>query len=414
MNTHTANTQTVPDMPSTDRVHQLEQTCATLQQELDETRRQLFQVNKVSSVGQMVATVAHELNNPLNGVLGFAQLMIKRAEDEKMRRDLQKIESEARRATKIVHTLLTFVREHSPERQQVNINDIISSMVEMREHHRMMNHIDLSLEMDAGLPETVAEAHQIGQVILNLISNAEQAIIGSKVKGDIHVSSALASDGDQPVIRITIKDSGPGMPPDVLSRIFDPFFTTKTTSEGTGLGLSICKQIIEEHEGTLTVDSREGAGATFVLDLPVIMDDEALTTTADEPSHSTESAPASRGLVIDDEMVVREFVEETFTSEGHQIDTVENGKQAFEAIKAHRYDFIICDLKMPEVNGQTFYDVVKNFDDRLSRRIIFITGDTASLETEEFVEGTGNYYMYKPFQLDDLIAMVNRVIMENP
>ena len=413
MNTHTDSTRTESVTRTEDRVQQLELTCDVLRRQLEEAKHQLQQVNKISSVGQMVATVAHELNNPLNGVLGFAQLMIKRTEDDKDRRDLQRIESEAKRATKIVNTLLTFVREHSPEQQMVNINDIMSSMVEMREHHRMMHHVDLVLEMDSALPETIAEAHQIGQVILNLVSNAEQAIIDSGTRGTIHVSSTLASDGTHPVIRITIQDTGPGMSPDVLLQIFEPFFTTRSNGDGTGLGLAICKQIAEDHNGTLSVDSREGFGTTFTLDLPVTIEEEGLPTTITVPAPSATSVPSSRGLVIDDEMVVREFVEETFTSEGHQIDTVENGRQAFEAIKNNKYDFIICDLKMPEVNGQTFYDVVKNFDNRLSNRIIFITGDTASLETEAFVEGTGNYYMYKPFQLDDLIAMVNRVILEN-
>lgn len=143
------------------------------------------------------------------------------------------------------------------------------------------------------------------------------------------------------------------------------------------------------------------------------MDAEPVEATAPTRRAETkEAVPPSRGLVIDDELVVREFVDETFTSEGHRIDAVANGKEAFEALKRSTYDFIICDLKMPEVNGQTFYDVVKSFDERLSRRIIFITGDTANMGTHKFFAETGNYYIYKPFQLDDLISLVNRVITE--
>lgn len=396
------------------RINELEANSQSLGRQLEETRRQLFQANKVSVIGQMVATVAHDLNNPLNGILGYSQLLMKRTSDTNVLSGLQKIEGEAQRATHIVQTLLQFVRDHKPEKQAVQINNIITDIVQLREHHRMINHIDVTLDLETDLPRTVVDPHHVGQAILNLVTNAEQAIIGTAARGAIRISTELSSDGRQPILRIRIRDNGPGIPPETLRRIFEPFFTTKGTGQGTGLGLTICQQIVEENQGRLSVDSQAGAGATFTIDLPVL-DEPIFDTIKPRKAEAPKPvAPPSRGLVIDDEVVVREFVDETFTSEGHQVDTVSNGREAFEALKRNKYDFIICDLRMPEVNGQTFYDVVKSFDERLSRRIIFITGDTANMNTHKFFEETGNHYIYKPFQLNDLIALVNRVILEQP
>jgi len=380
--TSPATVHQITDMAG--RINELEAVNQTLRRQLEEARLQLFQANKVSVVGQMVATVAHDLNNPLNGILGYSQLMIKRTTDETARTGLQKIESEAQRATHIVQTLLAFVRDHKPEKQSIQLNDIIAHMAELRAHHRMINHIDLSLGLESDLPMLIAEPHQIGQVVLNLLSNAEQAIAGSAVRGAIRITSEVSSDGRQPIVRIRIRDNGPGIATDLLPRIFEPFFTTKTAGQGTGLGLSICRQIVEEHEGRLSVESQTGNGATFTIDLPVTDEPHFAPSVPGPAKPSAPSVPPSRGLVIDDELVVREFVNETFTSEGHCIDAAANGREAFEALKCNHYDFIICDLRMPEVNGQTFYDLVKSFDERLSRRIIFITGDTANANTHRF------------------------------
>lgn len=422
MNTQTSNAHTIRDhLLSSDqqtddglreRVRHLEETCQTLRQQVETAKQQLLQTNKMAIVGEMMATVTHELNNPLNGVLGFAQLLMKYDVDDQVYNGLQKIESEAARAAQIVRKLLDFVRSHSPERQLVGVNQIITSMTEMRAHHRYTNNIDLSLDLDAGLPPTIAEPHQLGQMILNLVANAEQAVSGSPSTGGIRIKTAMFAREGQPVIRIVIQDGGPGMPDKVRDRIFDPFFTTKRTGEGTGLGLAICRQIVEEHDGRIDVKSKMGLGTTFTIELPVRQSDDAAPKTAPGSTTVRKEVRSAKGLVIDDELVVREFVEETLVSEGHEIDAVSDGKMAFDSIKKKDYDFIICDLKMPDVNGQTFYDVVKNYDKKLSRRIIFITGDTANLNTEQFFQETGNYYIYKPFQLTDLIDLVNCLLTE--
>jgi two-component system NtrC family sensor kinase len=394
------------------RINELEAACQALQRQLDETRGHLLQANKMSLVGQMVATVAHDLNNPLNGVLGFTELMRRRTTDQNMQRGLQRIETEARRAAKIVQSLLTFVRDHKPERQPVNLNDVVRSMTELHAHHRMINEVELTLDLDPRLPETIADPHQLGQAILNLITNAEQAIIDAALRGSIHISTSLFREEGRKVILLTVRDTGPGIPSDMLNRIFEPFFTTKPAGEGTGLGLYICRQIIQDHQGDLMVDSQMGIGTAFTITLPLVGGAADTAADLEEERVVPVEMPPAHGLVIDDEQTVREFVAEALVSLGHEMDMAANGREAFEALKKNQYDFIVCDLKMPEVNGQTFYDVVKSFDERLSRRIIFITGDTANLNTERFFEETDNFYLYKPFQLDDLIEVVRAVVMK--
>lgn len=252
------------------RVIQMEASCQALRRQLDEANRQLFQANKVSVAGQMVATVAHDLNNPLNGVLGYAQLLMKRTNDPSLVSGLQKTEGEAQRAAQIVQTLLQFVRDHKPERRPTQVNTVIVDVMALRAHHQMINQVAMALNLDAGVPLVIGDAHLIGQAILNLVINAERAIASTSARGVIRISSGLASDGSQPVVRIKLRDTGPGIPPDNLKRIFEPFFTTKPSGQGTGLGLSICRQIVAEHRGTLTVDSQPGVGTTFTLNLPVM------------------------------------------------------------------------------------------------------------------------------------------------
>jgi two-component system NtrC family sensor kinase len=241
---------------------------------------QLIHSEKMAVIGQLVSGVAHELNNPLTTVLGYGELLLGQTLDDAVKVKLEKIYSEAQRAARIVQNLLSFARKHKPEKTLVQINELLSNVLELRAYEFKVNNIHLETHLDPCLPLTVADGYQLQQVFLNIITNAEQAILANGKEASITVAtSAIPSPADDVSpqkrhgsIRVDITDDGPGIPEPCLDRIFDPFFTTKPVGHGTGLGLSICCDIINNHGGTISVTSPpEGAdkGTRFSLQLPV-------------------------------------------------------------------------------------------------------------------------------------------------
>jgi two-component system NtrC family sensor kinase len=245
----------------------------TVARDVTERRRleeQIQQAGRLAAVGELAAGVAHELNNPLAAILGYAQLLTKSNDlNEVTRKDLNAVYSEAQRAAKITQNLLTFARKHNPERQLVSINEAIKKTLELRDHQMSVNNIELSVQLQPDLPTTMADFYQMQQVFMNIIINAEQAMIEAHGRGRLLVKTR-AVDG---VIQITLIDNGPGIPKENLNRIFDPFFTTKEVGKGTGLGLSMCYGIIQAHGGRMYARSEPGKGATFVVEIPIITQD---------------------------------------------------------------------------------------------------------------------------------------------
>ncbi|HEY0997721.1 MAG TPA: PAS domain S-box protein [Gemmatimonadaceae bacterium] len=240
----------------------------------DERRlaEQLLQQEKLAALGQLVSGVAHELNNPLAGVIAFSQLLL--AEEEgavDQRRAIETIHDEARRAAKIVSNLLTFARQHSPERRTTDLNQVVLDTLELRGYAMRVAGIELEPELDPALPLTWADPFQLQQVFLNLLGNAEQALRDHP--GDRRVTLRTAQAGDR--LHVIVTDTGPGIPPEYLGRIFDPFFTTKPVGEGTGLGLSISDGIVREHGGRILAENTAVGGARFVVELPLVDPAEA-------------------------------------------------------------------------------------------------------------------------------------------
>lgn len=228
----------------------------------------LIQAEKSAALGRLVAGAAHELNNPLTAVLGFAQILREEVEDETMQEDLDRIIRGALRARRIIQDLLAFARQQSPVRSDTDVNQTIKSALENVSHRIRRSNITLKEELDESLPTLWASAQQLKLVWDNILSNACQAMV-SQGGGELHVSSERIDD----FVRITISDTGPGIPMAHISRIFDPFFTTKGVGEGVGLGLSLCKGIVDSHGGQIWVESSEGEGATFIIELPVGAED---------------------------------------------------------------------------------------------------------------------------------------------
>ncbi len=394
---------------------ELERQVRARTKELEEAQGQLVQAEKMSAVGLLVSGVAHELNNPLAGVVGFSQLLLKEEVAEKVRRGLERINKEAERCKKIVQNLQTFARKHKPEKDYVGINGILESCIELRSYQLKVDNISVKSDLDASLPKTMADFHQLQQVFMNIMVNAQQAMIVRGAGGGLTVRTRL--DGDQ--IRVEIRDTGPGIPEEILPRLFDPFFTTKEVGQGTGLGLSICYGIVEEHRGRIYARNAPDGGAIFVVELPVVEPEGGVPATvirhAAEPV--TGEARAGNILVVDDELTIIDILYQILKADGHRVDTALSGTAALKKIERERYDVIISDLKMPGMSGQQLYEEVKRRDEVLAARIIFSTGDTVSEDTRAFLEGSGNSYLQKPFEIETMretvMAMLRREVLES-
>ncbi|MGB2695373.1 MAG: ATP-binding protein [Dehalococcoidia bacterium] len=370
-------------------------------------QERLLQSEKMVSVGQLVSGVAHELNNPLTGITGFAQLLLARELDERTRNDVETIYGEAERAAKIVQNLLTFARRTKAEKELVNLNALLSRVLELRTYDLRVKNIDVVLDLDDDLPETMVDADQIQQVFLNLITNAEQAMLASKDAGKLIVRSR--NDGDQ--LRVIFQDDGPGMEPETLRRIFDPFFTTKQTGEGTGLGLTICYGIIDEHGGRIWAESQPGRGTTFFIELPVLQGSARPAAVPEEEQASTVTGRSV--LVVDDEASIQRLLGSILQMDGHHVDTARNGVEALEYISRRRYDVIITDIKMPDMDGRELYQRLLEHDRAMAGRTIFITGDTVSPETRKFLQDVRNPCLAKPFRVRDVRDTITQVLEQH-
>ena len=242
-------------------LYQLETTLA----ELRATQQQLIQSEKLAAVGTLISGVAHEINNPLGNILGRVQLLQRAAPDDRSRRGLRTVRDECERAIRIVRNLLSFTREHDPVTALAPLNDTLNEVLELRAYELRVSNIELRKHFQADLPAILADPHQLQQVFLNLVINAEQAMIAAHGGGVLSITTQRVGEA----LHVVVADDGPGIPDEFISQIFDPFFTTKEVGAGTGLGLSVCYGIVQEHGGELRVQSEEGKGTTFIVELPM-------------------------------------------------------------------------------------------------------------------------------------------------
>ena len=357
-------------------------------------QEQLIQSEKMSAIGQLVSGVAHELNNPLAGISAFAQLLLteKRFPPDQ-RTAAEMIYAEARRASRIVQNLLTFARQHKPERTSTSLNQVLDDALELRGYELRVRGIEVVRDYDEDLPETMADAHQLQQVFLNLITNAEQAM--EKRQGNTQrllVSTRRAGN----VIRIEVEDSGPGIPPNLLERIFNPFFTTKPTGSGTGLGLSISLGIVREHEGKIWAENAPTGGAHFTIELPLVASQES-EQFAGTPT-SAAAGERLRILVVDDEASVRVALQRYFASRGHEIETTASGRDALARLREGTFDAVVVDMRMPDLSGEQLYEELRVKDPAHAERVIFTTGQLVDEQVRNFLASTGRPYIPKPFE----------------
>jgi two-component system NtrC family sensor kinase len=360
-------------------------------------QERLLQSEKMSSVGQLVSGVAHELNNPLTGIMGFAQLLMLRELDDTSRKQAETIYAEAERASKIVSNLLTFARRRKAQKEPANVNTLLERVLELRNYDLRVRNIDVQLALDPALPETMVDANQIQQVFLNIVINAEQAMKDAR-----HAELRITTKADAHSVSVMFEDSGAGMSPETVRRIFDPFFTTKDAGEGTGLGLTISYGIIEEHGGRIWAESEPGRGTRFVIELPVIAGVAPPRHAGNGEHPSPAAVQRKRILVVDDEDSIQKLLTGVLEMDGHAVTIARNGREALDRIHRDAYDLVISDIKMPVMGGAELHQRLSEQGHPLARRLIFITGDTVAPETRRFLQGVENAVLSKPFRLRDV------------
>jgi len=382
---------------------QLEKTVETLKT----TQAQLIQSEKLSAVGEFVAGVAHELNNPLTSVVGFAELMQQSEVSEQHRRFLDLIVSSAERCHKIVQGLLSFARQHKPERKPVRIRELIEATLTILQYQLRTSNIQVLTQFDANLPRVLGDPHQLQQVFLNIINNARQCIEAYKAQGIIRIITETGEKG----VRILFQDNGPGISAENLPRIFNPFFTTKEVGKGTGLGLSLSYGIIKEHGGAITAQSHDGEGAAFIIELPAIVEASSTGTSfVTRPQTAGLDCAGKRILVVDDEDLILELVREALRHHGCQLDLVSDGQSALQRLRQQDYDLTLCDWRMPGMNGQELFQQVQSENARAATRFVFMTGDVMNQKTQEFLKQTGNLCLAKPFSVDEFRAAIGEFL----
>ena len=366
----------------------------------DEKRlvEQLLQQEKLAAIGQLVSGVAHELNNPLAAMMAFSQLLLAQPTvDDEQSRALESINTEARRAAKIVSNLLAFARRHRPEKKATDVNQIMRDTLELRSYALRVHQIDISLAADPAMPHIWADPYQLQQVMLNLLGSAEQALEGWN--GPRRIEMSTRSHGEK--IEVRIGHSGPPMSEDERSAVFNPFFASKTAGKATGLGLSISDGIVREHGGEIGVESEAGNGATFVVTLPYVQP----PVQAPDPAPAALPVPmARRVLVVDDEPALRNALALFLRSLGHHVDIAGSGADALAATSAVRYDGILLDMRMPDMPGEAVYDELARRDAEQAARVVFVSGDVHSDAVRALLARTGLRCISKPFILEDVAS----------
>ena len=369
--------------------------------------QQLLQAEKMAALGQTISGVAHELNNPLATILSWAERLSEKRLDEASRRSVDVILAEAERAARIVRNLLTFARKRQSTRAMVDVNHVVRETLALRSYEQRITNINVVTGLASGLPQVFADGHQIQQVLLNLVINAEQAMLSANGRGSLVVRTWHEPEHD--VVSLEVGDDGPGVPVEVKTKIFDPFFTTKEVGKGTGLGLTVAYAIAQEHGGRIRVDSQPGKGASFVVELPVT----GVETSRKAPRSTVPPMEAVRGaavLIVEDERALAAAVGEALTDAGLKVDYAGDGAEALARVRQKTYDVVVCDLKMPRVDGMTLYRAIAAATPALARRVIFVTGDVAGTDAERFLEDSGCRWLAKPFRLADLLRAVRETL----
>ena len=373
----------------------------------DQTERrrlqdQLIQSEKMSAIGQLIAGIAHDLNNPLASVVGFADYLTEVPNvPPALREPLTVIQEEAERASNIVKNLLSFARKQEHQRRPTALKPLLDATFLLLRNNLMAHRVEATLEVEPDLPMPDIDPNQIQQVFVNLINNAAQAIASTGRPGRVVVRARRWLDG----VAVDVADDGPGMSEALAAQVFEPFFTTKPEGEGTGLGLSISQGIVREHGGRIMLTTDEEEGSIFTVQLP-------LATHPPAPAPDSEQRVPTRRLrvlVVDDEPHILHYMRATLEAWGHIPVVASDGTEALAVAAEDTFDLVISDLRMPRLSGREFYEELVRRRPELAARLVFSTGDTVRGDTLAFLESLDRPYLHKPFSLAELRGLLGEV-----
>lgn len=382
--------------------------------EVKQSERELVQKDKFTAMGQMMAGAAHELNNPLTAILGVGELIRERAADDALRRHAELILNQARRAAAIVQNLLDFARPPAQGRVMLRLDEIVQEAVRCHQASLTQKNIQVEFLAAPDLPLVAGDKKLLTQILLNIITNAEQAISSMRDRGVLKISIAHL-DGR---VCVKIADDGPGIPAEMIGKIFDPFFSTKRPGGGSGLGLTICHAVAKEHGGSIEVQSVPGSGATFQVFLPVAAGEPAKKPQrelrARKAAPKVEALDGHTLLVVDDEESIREIVEEGLSGRGMRVETAGSSEEALSRLASNSYEVVVCDMNLPGLPGGDLFERLHAQAGTSMPQFVFMTGDLLEPSALQRFGDKGAHVMQKPFHVSALAKLLVELLQSQP
>ncbi len=377
---------------------------------LEETKTQLVESEKLAAIGRLVSGVAHEINNPLTSVLGYTELLLSVDVPDVMKKDLQTVFNEAQRCRKIVQDLLIFARRQKLSLELVQVSALVDRTLESLLLELRKNSVEV-LKNYAKCPAVYLDSIQMQQVFLNILKNALQALESVKENRRIIISISVHEDK---TLRLVFADNGPGISQEHADRIFDPFFTTKGVGQGTGLGLSLSYGIVKRHNGCILVESKEGQGAAFIIELPVVTEttDRNSETTVlpfteeSDGKKTTTLSDEKKILIVEDENSIRVFLKRLLSMKNFQVQEAPDGETAFTKLSREEFDLVLCDCMIPKMNGMQLFEKIIKTKPELAQRFVFVSGCSADKTFDDFLLKHRLLRVTKPFEPDDLMEII--------
>ncbi len=372
-----------------------------VEEELAHQREIAHQSEKLSALGELLAGVAHELNNPLSVVFGYSQMLQGKLDDPVLSDRLDMICQSAERAGKIVKVFLAMARQRPSKMEACSINAIVQTALEVSGYSLHANGVQLDMDLRSDVPDVLGDFDQLAQVFSNLIVNAGQALQDRHEAGRVTIRSFVETNQQRCVVEI--RDNGPGIPESIQSRIFEPFFTTKDVGDGSGVGLAFSHKIIESHGGELSVRSSPQSGTSFFVRLPIAGPDQRHASEIDCNAKPTQPISV---LVVDDEPGVATLLRDMVSDMGHAVTMSTNPREALSLATQQHFDVVLCDFRMPGMNGEEFHGALQKIAPRLARRCGFVVGDALSQKVSDFLASSGRPFVEKPVNQSELASLV--------
>jgi two-component system NtrC family sensor kinase len=371
-------------------------------------QQQVYHLSRLASAGRLVSVVVHEINNSLSGILGYAQLLLAQELPAAARRDLGRIHDEALRTARVAQNLLKFSRAGIGERSHFSLAELVQRCAELKRRDFALRSIRLELELPADLPALHGDETLVSQVLINLLTNAQQSIAAVREKGLVRVSAHRTAES----VVVDVEDDGPGIPDHLHERVFEPFFTSRADASGTGLGLTLCREIVAEHGGEIEIRRGRLPGACLRLRFPPATAAAPRSAPPAEPP-APEPLRGCRVVVIEDEPSIRDLLTRAFAGNGNHTIVFEHGEDALPYLASESVDLILSDIRRPGLDGIQLHDHLARTRPALLRRMLFITGDVLSPDTAAFLRRSQARWLMKPLKLDALLHEA-RAILERP